>query len=112
MLPMITIGRAFAITAFLCLLSAAGAAAMDLGAAKQKGLVGETAAGYIAAVESSSEVDALVQDINSRRKAMYQQIASKNGISLEAVEVRAGQKAIAKTPSGEYVDTGSGWRRK
>ena len=88
------------------------AIALDLDAAKREGLVGETSSGYLAAVKSSAEVDALVADINSQRKAQYQMIAEKNGISLQAVEARAGLKAIEKTPAGEYVNTGAGWQKK
>jgi len=88
------------------------AVALDLGAAKEAGLVGETNTGYIAAVKPSKEVDALVADINSQRKTQYRNIAEKNGISLQAVEARAGLKAIEKTPAGEYVNTGAGWQKK
>ena len=88
------------------------AIALDLGNAKSKGLVGETSNGYIAAVKASGDVNALVKDINAQRKAHYQKIARKNNISLEAVEVRAGQKAIGKTPAGQFVNTGGGWQKK
>ena len=86
--------------------------ALELGQAKQDGLVGETNSGYLAAVKSSSDVDALVADINKQRKAHYQKIAQKNSIKLEAVEARAGLKAIEKTPAGQYVNTGAGWQKK
>ena len=65
-----------------------------------------------AAVKPSPEVDALVTSINRQRKSEYQRIANEHGITLQAVEARAGSKAIEKTPSGEYIDTGSGWRVK
>ena len=94
------------------LLSALPALALDLGQAKSKGLVGETNSGYLGAVKPSAEVDALVADINAKRKAHYQKIASQNGISLQAVEARAGLKAIEKTPAGEFVNTGAGWQKK
>jgi len=96
----------------LSLLLTLPAVALELGAAKSGGLVGETNSGYLAAVKPSADVDALVADINSKRKAHYQGIAKKNNISLDAVEVRAGQKAIEKTPAGEYVNTGGGWQKK
>jgi len=99
-------------TLALSLLMALPAFALDLGGAKSAGLVGETSSGYLAAVKPSGDVDALVADINSKRKAHYQQIAKKNGISLQAVEVRAGQKAMDKTPAGEYVNSGGGWKKK
>ena len=86
--------------------------ALDLDAAKSSGLIGETNLGYIAAVKPSADVDALVTSINSQRKAHYQEIATKNGITLEAVEVRAGQMTIQKTAPGEYINTGNGWEKK
>ena len=96
----------------LCLVMASAAFAQDLGTAKSQGLVGETSSGYIAAVGSASGVDALIKDINGKRRAQYQKIASKNGISLQAVEARAGQKAISMTPAGQYVNSGGGWQKK
>ena len=94
------------------LLSALPALALDLGEAKAKGLVGETNSGYLGAVKPSSSVNALVADINAKRKSHYQKIAKQNNISLQAVEARAGLKAIEKTPAGEYVNTGAGWQKK
>ena len=96
----------------LSLIMALPAFALDLGEAKSSGLVGETNTGYIAAIKPSAEVDALVAEINSQRKVYYQKIANENGISLQAVEVRAGLKAIEKTPSGETINTGTGWQIK
>ncbi len=96
----------------LSLLIALPVFALELGEAKSAGLVGETSSGYLAAVKPSGEVDALVANINSKRKAHYQKIATKNSISLQAVEVRAGQKAMEKTPAGEYINSGGGWKKK
>jgi uncharacterized protein YdbL (DUF1318 family) len=96
----------------LALVMAMPAMALDLDAAKAAGLVGETNTGYIAAVQPSSEVNALVASINSQRKAHYQEIATQNGITLQAVEVRAGLKAIEKTAAGGFIDNGSGWQQK
>ena len=96
----------------LSLLLALPAFALELGDAKTRGLVGETATGYLAVVQPSAEAQALVETINARRKVHYQKIADKNKISLQAVEVRAGQKAIGKTPAGQFVNPGSGWEKK
>jgi|WetSurMetagenome_2_1015567.scaffolds.fasta_scaffold717295_2 uncharacterized protein len=96
----------------LSLLMALPAFALDLGEAKSSGLVGETNTGYIAAIKPSAEVNALVADINKQRQVYYQKIANENGISLQAVEVRAGLKAIEKTPAGEYINAGTGWQVK
>jgi uncharacterized protein YdbL (DUF1318 family) len=96
----------------LSLVMITSAFALSLGDAKSQGLIGETSSGYIAAVKSSGEVKALVDSINSQRKSHYRNIAKTNNISMEAVEVRAGQKAIRKTAAGHYVNTGGGWQKK
>ena len=75
-------------------LFAVPASALDLGQAKNQGLVKETVSGYIAAVKPSAEVNALVSKINAGRKAEYQRIAKKRGTSLTAVEQLAGQKLV------------------
>ena len=97
-----------AILLFLC----QTAFALDLGAAKAQGLVGETITGYLAPVKATPEVQKLVADINAKRKAMYEKIAKRNGTSLQAVELLAGKKAIAKTPPGQFINLGKGWQKK
>lgn len=101
---------------FLTGLALSGPAAADaLGDAKRAGLVGEQADGYLGIVEppGSAAVRALVEDINDRRRERYRGIAADNGIELEAVELLAGQKAIEKTPAGQFIRLPSGpWRRK
>ena len=69
--------------------------ALNLDQAKAQGLVRETPRGYLVAVKSSAEVNALVNKINAGRKAEYQKIAKKRGTSLSAVEQLAG-KRLAK----------------
>jgi hypothetical protein len=92
---------------------AGGAYALDLQTAKAQGMVGEQANGYLGIVRSAPGVQALVNDINSRRKTHYEQIARKNGTSLQVVEALAGKTAIEKTPRGQYVrDQAGNWIRK
>ena len=51
--------------------------AADLGTAKAQGLIGETPNGYIAQVgAASSEIQALIETINAKRKDHYQKIAN------------------------------------
>lgn len=69
--------------------------ALNLDQAKAQGLVRETSSGYLVAVKPSAEVNALVNKINTGRKAEYQKIAKKRGTSLSAVEQLAG-KRLAK----------------
>lgn len=87
--------------------------AMELQEAKSKGLVGEKVDGYLGVVKASPDVSRLVAEINDARKKYYKEIAERNKISLEAVEKLAGEKAIDKTLSGQYVQTTSGqWQKK
>lgn len=89
--------------------------ALDLQVAKDKGLVGETPSGYLAApvAAASAEVKALMQDINAQRKVKYIEIAAKVGKSLDIVEQLAGQKAIEKTEAGRLVQLPDGtWVKK
>lgn len=86
--------------------------ALSLNEAKQQGLVGEQVSGYLGTVSTNSATTALVNDINAKRKAKYKEIARRNGTGLGSVEKLAGRKALEKTPSGQFINLGSGWRKK
>jgi len=86
--------------------------AIELDTAKEEGLVGEQQNGYLGAVVQSSEVLLLINDINAKRKAKYQELATKNGITLEQVEILAAKKSYEKTESGHYLQVNGQWVRK
>lgn len=87
--------------------------ALELHDAKVQGLVGETLEGYIAPVGSvTPEITALVNSINTLRKAEYQRIATKNGIAVSDVEALAGKKAIEKSAAGHYVKLNGQWQKR
>ncbi len=88
------------------------AMALDLSTAKAQGLVGETATGYLAPVKTSPEVQQLVETINGKRRAHYQKISKGNNTSLDAVEKLAGEKAMEKTPAGQYIQEAGAWKKK
>ena len=99
----------------LILVVAHPAFALELKAAKAQLLVGETTTGYLEIVTppGSTQVQALVADINAKRKAKYKEIAKRNGTKLKDVEMLAGNKAIAKTKPGQMVKRASGdWSTK
>jgi hypothetical protein len=102
------------ITFVAALLFASGAFALSLDEAKAQGIVGEQITGYLGTVTviASAEADFLVQDINAKRKQKYNEIANRNGVSLEAVEKLAGKTALEKTPPGQFINLGSGWQKK
>jgi uncharacterized protein len=110
--------RSAAWLAFLVLLALAlpgPAAAIDLDAAKGKGLVGEKADGFLGIVSAnpSAEVKALAGSVNAQRRAKYEEIARKNGTAVDAVAALAGQKLVDRAPAGQWVtDAAGNWHRK
>jgi uncharacterized protein YdbL (DUF1318 family) len=105
--------RLFAWTLAAALALAAPALAIDLDAARNQGLVGERADGYVAAVSSPTpEVTKLVSDVNAKRRERYAEIAARNGTPIEAVAALAGKKLIEGAPSGWYVKPNGDWLKK
>lgn len=102
-------------TALLALSLSMPALALSLDEAKSGGLVGERATGYLGIVTAApnAEVKAMVNDINSKRRALYQQKAAKAGVSVDVMEQRTGQRLQDTTPAGEYIQDANGqWLRK
>lgn len=102
------------IAALIALSLPLAAWAIEIGEAKQQGLVGETDTGYIAATGASpgGEVAALVQSVNAQRKQVYQKAADKNGVPLAEVEKLGAKKALQNTPAGQQVRIGGAWKTK
>jgi len=87
--------------------------ASSLNEAKQKGLVGEMANGYLGIVVATPEVKNLVSRVNKKRKNIYMNLARKNKITMQQVTALAGKKAITKTKSGHFIKNSSGnWVKK
>lgn len=87
--------------------------AMTLDEAKAKGLVGEQLDGYLGLVVQNSEAEKVIEDVNARRKSLYQKLAKKNGVSLDVVAKLAAEKAAEKTQSGHYIQNMAGeWVKK
>ena len=79
---------------------------------KAKGLVGERNSGYLGAVSApGEEVQALIADVNQKRHQAYEEIARRNGTSVNAVETLAWEKAVQNTNPGYFVE-GPGARGK
>ena len=87
--------------------------ALSLDEAKAKGLVGERASGYLGAVSPSNpEAQALIEDVNRKRRQAYEEIAKRNRTDIRAVETLAGEKAIQNTTPGNFVEGPGGWIKK
>jgi len=82
---------------------------------KAAGLIGEQADGYVGFVTPNvpADVRQLVNEVNAKRKAGYQQIAAKQGTPVSEVEKVGGKTAIEKTLPGNYVrDLNGNWYKK
>jgi uncharacterized protein len=88
---------------------------LTLEEAKTQGVVGEQPNGYLGVVQAgvAAEVQALVNDVNQKRRQMYEDIARRNSTKLEAVEMLAGKTAIDNTRPGNFIRSPSGqWVKK
>jgi len=97
------------------MLTSSIALASPLTQPKADGLIGEQVNGYIGLVRQDvpSDIRKLVNEVNAKRKAGYQEIATKQGVSLESVELVGGNTAIEKTLPGNYVRDANGvWHKK
>jgi uncharacterized protein YdbL (DUF1318 family) len=88
--------------------------ASQLSDAKQAGLIGEQANGYIGFVATvSSDIKELVKSVNVKRKVRYIKIATDKKIPLSEVTKIGGAQTIAKTKTGNYImRVGEGWTKK
>jgi hypothetical protein len=91
----LTTTRALLFSALLALSLNATAAPLD--DAKRAGQVVEVPTGYIAATpDAPASVNALVTDINARRREAYERIAKKNGITTEQVATESYRKRMGE----------------
>lgn len=85
--------------------------ASELDDAKAAGWVGERPDGYLGVVSAGNpprSAQALVDDINQRRREHYREIAQREGTDVDVVAALAGEKLVARTPAGQYVMTAAG----
>jgi len=93
------------------LLLVAPVVASPLSNAKQAGQVGEQADGYLGLVDADSS--AVVEEVNTKRRAKYEKIAANTGAPLAAVAERAGVMLLERTEAGHYIRSASGeWSKK
>ncbi len=93
----------------------APALALTLDEARARGWVGEKPDGYVALVrpDAPEEAKALVERVNAERRRIYEELARKQGVSVEVVAAITARKIIERLPSGTYVMDAEGrWVRK
>jgi uncharacterized protein YdbL (DUF1318 family) len=103
------------IAAILMSLVLQSAWAIDIGTAKEQGLVGEANTGYLAAVKTpaSADVNALIAEVNAKRKAEFEDTAKKTGTTVVQVAYRFYELAVQRTAAGNfYQDAAGNWKQK
>jgi uncharacterized protein YdbL (DUF1318 family) len=103
------------IAAILMSLVLQSAWAIDIGTAKEQGLVGEANTGYLAAVKTpaSADVNALIAEVNAKRKAEFEDTAKKTGTTVVQVAYRFYELAVQRTAAGNYYQDAAGnWKKK
>ena len=103
----------FALAAF-AFAPPASAGDPGIDAAIAAGEVGERIDGYLGVVGTADAATVRkVQDINNRRRAVYEQTAKDNNTTVQIVAQLAGEKQIAKLEAGQfYMDASGVWQRK
>ncbi|ADM10606.1 hypothetical protein PB2503_12844 [Parvularcula bermudensis HTCC2503] len=104
-----------ACAAILVTLGAAHAAPPIIEEAKANCVVGERIDGYLGIVDGAAANDALrreVRVINQQRSAAYDNLASKNGVTVAVAAKATAERVINGAPSGHCVQNESGeWIR-
>ncbi len=83
-------------------------------AARAAGQVGEMMNGYVGIItDVAPTIQAMVNDINQRRRAVYTARAQAEGVTLEAYAMAVGCQAIARTVPGEKYEAPDGsWQTR
>lgn len=83
--------------------------------ARSTGVIGERIDGYLGVVGSAdAEIVRQVQDINNRRRALYEKTAAETGTTVQQVARIAGEKQLAERvkPGEYYMDASGSWKKK
>ncbi len=105
--------RVLTILAMLGALIAFPAFALDLHQARTSGMVGEKLNGYAAALKDTPEIDALVADVNAKRKQEYARISKQNGQPVDVVaKLAAAQIINGLEAGGSYQDANGNWKTR
>ena len=85
-----------------------------LAAAKQAGAVGERYDGYLGfAAKPPEAVRRQVGAVNIKRRSLYTGLATRRGVTLEAVGIAAGCELLAQVKAGEaYMLSDGIWRKR
>ena len=103
--------RILAALSLILALTALPAFAADLHSARAAGQIGEKADGFVTALDPS--VQAIVDEVNAKRRAQYADVAAKKGQTIEVVgAVFAGTIAAGLEPGAKYQGADGAWKTK
>lgn len=92
------------------------AASAAIEAAKSQCVIGEQTDGYLGVIDNAKADEALkreVRSINQQRKAVYAELAAKNGVTIEQAAQVTAERLLNGAPSGHCIQTpDGGWVKK
>lgn len=101
-------------TAGIVLSPSAAAGDPTIDAAIEAGEIGERIDGFLGVVRGAdAQTMRKVQEVNNKRRALYEQLAEQTGTTVAQVARVTGEKQIAKLRSGQrYMDETGVWQTK
>jgi hypothetical protein len=111
----ILLAAALVVGATFAFAGKASAGDPQIEAAKDQGVVGERIDGYLGIVNGGADASLIrrVQDINNKRRAVYDDLAEQTNTTTEQVARVTGEKLIGQAGRGEYIMGESGnWTKK
>lgn len=77
---------------------------------RASGAIGESYDGFVVAKEPGAQADA--NEINAKRRAIYQEKATAQGIPIEQVGKVYAAEIIKKVPAGTWIQLNGQWKQK
>jgi len=113
----IILGLGMALTAVIggaTYAAAQGAETAVVSSARSSGLIGEQSDGYLGFVKSpSADLKSAVDAVNIKRRAIYTDIAAKQGATVQEVAAARGCDQLAKrVVPGEWYSIGGAWAQR
>ncbi|MGB4107365.1 MAG: YdbL family protein [Alphaproteobacteria bacterium] len=95
------------------MLLAAPAYALDLHQARASGMVGEKLDGYVVARSNTADIQALVAEVNAKRRLEYARISKENKQPVDIVAKLAAEQIINGLEPGVYYQAPDGsWKQR
>ena len=104
------VSRALWLALILTALAATPVWADSLESLRASGAIGESYTGYVVAREPGAREEA--GEINSKRRAIYQEKATAQGIDIDQVAKVYAAEIIRTVPPGTWIQTNGQWRKK